>query len=290
LSKEPTFHPTAAPGSQSNRPPNAWELLEAKARDLEIARITPGLLAASPPRRDPAESGRRTDKLRALSMAIARSQDRERRALARDLHDDLGQMLAVVALKVAMIKRLNTAAHLQPAIDDCTAVVEQVNRKVRSMALQLAPPIIEQRGLVAALQWLVEEVHRGDSLSVDFQDDGRAKEMDPIVVSALLIAVRELLSNVVQHSGVAQASVATLRGEANTVLVTVSDAGAGFDSDTLAAATQDTGCGLLGLRERLGFLGGTVTIRSGRGEGTSITLQVPLSLTDSVDSRKGPVG
>jgi signal transduction histidine kinase len=245
------------------------------------------VLGASTARRNLVSSDRRAGKRRDLSIAISRAEDQERRALAKDLHDDLGQMLAVLALKVWTIKKLNPAKELCPAIDDCTKVVAQVNDKLRSMALQLTPPMLDQRGLVPTLSWLAGEVQRVYGIRVEFKDDGLAKLMDPVVGSVLYRAVRELLFNAIRHSGTTGAIIETRLGEGNTMIAHVTDSGGGFEAESLEAISSSDRYGLLLIRERLSFLGGTLSIRSRPGAGTQVTIQVPLSLVDKVDSRKG---
>jgi signal transduction histidine kinase len=223
---------------------------------------------------------------RDLSIALARAEDQERRVLAKDLHDDLGQMLAVVALKVWTIKRFNTSKELCPAIDDCAKVVTQVSDKLRSMALQLTPPLLDERGLAPMLRWLAEEMQRVYAIKVDLEDDDLPKVIDSALGSVLYRAVRELLLNVVRHSAALSALVETLRGDGNTVIVRVTDSGVGFDSKFLEAISKKEGYGLLVIRERLGLFGGTLSVRSRLGMGTVVTMQVPLFLVDQVDARK----
>lgn len=237
-------------------------------------------------RRNLLRADRRTGRRRDMSIALTRAEDQERRALAKDLHDDLGQMLAVVALKIWTIKKLNTSQALCPAIDDCAKVVAEVNDKLRSMALQLTPPMLEERGLVPTLSWLAEEVQRVYAIQVELKDDGLPKVIDPVAGSVVYRAVRELLFNVIRHSGGAGAHIETLRGEGNTVIARVSDSGVGFDVSSIEATNKSHLYSLLVIRERLGFLGGTLSIRSSPGLGTVATIQLPLSSMDGVDSRK----
>jgi signal transduction histidine kinase len=262
---------------------DAWDLLTSRALALDAP--TTGTDSTS--RRDPGETQRRTDKLRALSVALVRAEERERAALAQDLHDDLGQLLAVVALKVSTIQKLNESSRLDPAIADCVGAMEQANRKIRSMALQLAPSILDQHGFVDSLQWLAEELQRAYGLDVTVENWVTPLSMDPVVAATLLRAVRELLVNVFKHALVTQAVVSTAAGEHGSVVVSVTDCGTGFDTSAIASAAESAGFGLLGIRERLGFLGGTVEIRSKQGFGTCVTLRVPLLLSDSIDARQG---
>ncbi|MEI8169513.1 MAG: PAS domain-containing protein [Rhodoferax sp.] len=234
------------------------------------------LEAAVAMRMDLAQSKDRTDKLRALSAALVTAEERERRVLAKDLHDDLGQLLAIVALKVDGIRKQVMPDTLKPFVDDCVASVAQANGKLRAMALALNPPMLDHLGLVPAIQWLADEVHRMYQLQVSIEDDGKAKPLDPAVSATLFRALRELFLNISRHARVELARVTLSRGRGKTLIVTVSDDGAGFDTSTLAAVSTQGGFGLISMRERLGFLGGKVTVLSNPGHGTTVTLTVPL--------------
>jgi signal transduction histidine kinase len=165
---------------------------------------------------------------------------------------------------------------LKPFVDDCVASVAQANGKLRAMALQLNPPMLDHLGLVPAIQWLADEVHRMYQVQVSIEDDGKPKPLDPVVSATLFRALRELFLNISQHARVELAHVTLSRGKGKTLIVTVSDAGAGFDTHTLAEDRDSGGFGLISLRERLGFLGGQVTVLSNPGDGTTVTLKVPL--------------
>jgi signal transduction histidine kinase len=192
------------------------------------------------------------------------------------LHDDLGQLLAVVALKATTIKKHRMPAPLKAAVEDCALAVANANRKLRTMAFQLNPPMLDRLGFLRALEWMGDEMNRLFKLDVHIVDDGTPKPMDPAVSATLFRAVRELLINVAKHAGVNTAMVTTARGEHDTLVVTVSDAGAGFEPDARPPEDGLGGFGLLSVRERLGLLGGEVSIRSNPGDGTSVLLRVPL--------------
>ena len=232
--------------------------------------------AAKATRHDLSESLERGDKLRTLSIALALAEERERRSLAQDLHDDLGQMMAVIGLKAAAVQAQKMTPALKFAVSECAVAIEQANRKLRTMALQLNPPMLDQLGLVPALEWMADEVRRIYRLEVIIKDDGQPKLLDPAVSATLFRAIRELLINVSKHARVEKAIVTAARTGDGMLMVDVSDAGAGFDPDGIGLTPRGTGFGLLSVRERLGFLGGKVEIRSNPGMGTSVVMTVPL--------------
>lgn len=242
----------------------------------DITDIHLAIEARNESRKDLSETIARTDKLKALSNALGLAEERERRALAKYLHDDLGQIMAVIALKAVTIKKQKMSVPLRDAMNDCIAVVEQANNKLREMALQLNPPMLDQLGLVTALEWMADEVHRVYKLDVTIEDDGAPKPMTPAVSATMFRAVRELLTNVSKHARVEKATITTSRGANDTLIVTVSDAGAGFNQDFSTHGNSIEAIGLLSMRERIGLLGGEVTIQSNPGDGTTVTLKVPL--------------
>ena len=153
------------------------------------------------------------------------------------------------------------------------ALVDSANRSTRSLAQDIAPPVLYEFGLVPALEWLAEELARKFKLDVRIDDDGRPKELSSEAASVLYRAARELLINVAKHarSPVAEVSIS---GSADGVVLSVTDAGVGFVPFAEGAVGQG-GLGLASVRERLAAMGGSLDIRSARGEGTEATIQMP---------------
>lgn len=194
----------------------------------------------------------------------------------------------MINLKVKTLEKRKMSASLRFEVDACAAVVDQANRKLRSMAFQLNPPLLHDLGLVAALEWIADEMHQMYRLDVSIMSDGTASKLEQAVSATLFRAVRELLINVAKHARVEKAVVGIDHGQGDTLRVTVSDAGAGFEPDAVRSAGGSAGCGLISVRERLGFLSGKVPIRSNPGDGTSVILEVPLlAATTAVASVQG---
>lgn len=219
----------------------------------------------------------RTAQLSALSTALTLTEDRERRALARDLHDDLGQVLAIVKIKLTSLYSNKELGNLKEPLKEIESLVDQANKSVRSLALQLSPPVLYTLGLVPALEWLADEMDRVYGLIVSIHDDGEPKPVDERGRITLFRAVRELLVNVAKHAKVGRAIVTSLRKNDRLTLA-VSDSGSGFDyQNALSAPGEGGGLGLLGVKERLSLIGGEMDVDSTSGDGTTITLTAPLS-------------
>ena len=212
----------------------------------------------------------RTEDLERLARELALAEVRERQSIARDLHDGLGQELNAASIKVDALRSANSSR----ALDEIARLLEGVVGEMRSLTAQLNPPVLEQLGLVPALEWLAEEMRKTYALEVVLEDDAASKPLDSVTASILFRAVRELLINVARHAKVNLARVKTAR-DANQLIVTVLDQGDGFARTP--KTTGSNGLGLVTLRERIGYIGGSFQISSEPRRGTTATLRAPLS-------------
>jgi two-component system, chemotaxis family, CheB/CheR fusion protein len=215
----------------------------------------------------------RTKQLRRLAFELARAEESERQAIARDLHDDLGQVLAVARLKLAKLTGAETRERERLA-EELAELLGRAESRTRSLAFQLSPAVLYELGLIPALEWLTEEVKKTYGLAVEFSDDAAAKPLSQAARAILFRAIRELLINVVKHSGVSTARLAARRVD-NTLEVIVKDDGNGFEPARISAGPRG-GFGLTSVRERLSFIGGSVDVSSVPGDGTEVTLRAPL--------------
>ena len=228
----------------------------------------------------------RTDQLRALTMELAKVEERERRAIAQDLHDDLGQILAVVKIKLRsleMLDRYQGDGDSKQQVEEIGVMVDQANRALRSLSTQLSPPVLSQFGLVPALEWLAEEMQRSNGLNVRIHDDGKFLLLDETLRSSLFRTVRELLINVSKHARTDAAEVSVFV-DGDKLVISVEDAGIGFDARQRLRPSVDGGYGLFSVRERLNAIGGEMQIDSRPGDGTVVVLTLPL---DAMSGRPG---
>jgi two-component system CheB/CheR fusion protein len=218
----------------------------------------------------------RTRQLRALAFELTRAEESERQAIARDLHDELGQLIAVARLKLDKLRRAGGQGELLQALAEIDDLVLHAEQSVRSLAFQLSPAVLYELGLVPALQWLAEEMKKQYGLSVEVTDDGQDKTLSQASRAILFRAARELLINVFKHANVSSADVGVIRTGDNLEL-RVTDHGAGFDPSQVGEQKWG-GFGLTSVRERLSFIGGRVEISSAPGDGTEVTLVAPLQI------------
>jgi len=228
----------------------------------------------------------RTAQLRELSVALTLTEERERRAVAVDLHDDLGQLLALLKIRLDVLRGQAPAGLLADELQSASELLLQASDRVRSLAFQLSPTILYELGLVPALEWLGDEMKRLYSLTVTVEADAAARDpLDPSIRTVLFRAVRELLINVSKHADTSDAHVECRRPEGRMV-VTVADDGRGFDPKVVLSTAGNRGFGLLSIRERVAALGGTMECQSVTGDGTRVILQVPVAA--STQSKEMP--
>jgi two-component system, chemotaxis family, CheB/CheR fusion protein len=225
----------------------------------------------------------RTRELGALAGALSLAEDRERQAVAADLHDDLAQLLSLIKLKLVGLGRQRDAAGADAAIEEIAGLIDVADTRVRSLATQLSNPVLHQLGLVAALGALSDEMRRDYHLHVALHDDGVEKQLAPPVGIIVFRAVRELLINVAKHAGTLNSQVrceVDCHLSGRTLVVVVSDNGRGFDPGGLQAPGKGpNGLGLPLIRERLRFIGGSFDIVGKAGSGVEATIMVPLGET-----------
>ncbi len=226
--------------------------------------------------------------LRRLSGRREELLEAERARIAQNLHDGVGQSLNVVRLKLAAMVAMAVASRAThdtlptgtvgvpqaAALAEIQNIIDQVNLEIRSLEFELSPPVLRQLGLVAALGWLGDEMHRSYGLTVSVSDDGEDKPLDQTHRAVTFRAVRELLINVAKHAKVNTAHVDAQRLGGD-VVVTVSDMGAGFDASDIGQV-ETGGLGLAGVRERIEFAGGRVRLNSAPGAGTVGSITMPL--------------
>jgi PAS domain S-box-containing protein len=212
--------------------------------------------------------------LRHLSIEFTLTEQRERQRIAQVLHDNLQQLLVAAQFRTSLVGRNPDLATLQDHTEKLRGLLQQAITASRSLTAELTPPPLQTEGLVPALEWLAQWMQDTHGLTVNLQvKAGNQPETEALKV-LLFQAVRELLFNVVKHSGMREAAVAVTRTDELTHVV-VTDTGQGFDP-AHPQTTKIGGLGLASIRQRLEFLGGSFAIASAPGQGSQFTLTVPL--------------
>ncbi|KAF0174484.1 MAG: sensory box sensor histidine kinase [Limisphaerales bacterium] len=208
----------------------------------------------------------------ALARKVVEAQEAERRFIARELHDEIGQHLTGLKLSVELAGQLPADA-LPARLAETRARVDELLAKVRGLSLDLRPQMLDELGLLPALELLFDRFTAQTRVRVDFKQVGLSERLAPEIETAAYRVVQEALINIARHAKVTKADVRLwLAGGA--LGIQVEDEGAGFDVE--AAARRTHSCGLAGMRERLVLLGGSLRIDSAPGAGTCLVATLPL--------------
>lgn len=214
--------------------------------------------------------------LQTMASELSLAEERQRRQIASDLHDRIGQTLAVCNMKLGALRPTVKDRALAEALEEVRSLVHQSIQEVRSLTFEVSPPILYDLGFEPAVEWLAEECQRRHGLVCEFCDDGREKPLHDNMRVVLFQAIRELLFNVIKHARATRAKV-TVGRKGDRVRIEVEDDGEGFDLSKLHGR-GDGGFGLFSVRERLGYMRGQVEIESAPGKGTRVTLTAPLDI------------
>jgi signal transduction histidine kinase len=220
--------------------------------------------------------------LRALSARLLQLQDDERRRIARELHDSVGQMLAALNMNLSAVRGdVERLAKTADALADSENLVQQMSTEVRTISHLLHPPLLDEAGLSSALRWYVDGFALRSKIKVDLDlpdDFGRLPRESE---TAIFRVVQECLTNIHRHSGSSSARI-RLRQRDDQVIVEIEDKGKGIPPEKKEemASSGTPGVGIRGMRERLRQLGGTLEINS-NGTGTVVVVGLPIAETSS---------
>ncbi len=222
-----------------------------------------------------AEAVDRAQKLRLLSAELSLAEEAERRRIAEMLHEDLQQLLVAARMQLAALCRTRDATQREPIAREISDVLERSFQLTRSLSMQLAPPVLHERGLAAALEWLAGETRKSYNVEVTAEADSSANPKAADVRIFLFRAVRELLLNSVKHGGGSAVHITMQHLRPDKVRIMVADGGPGFDPSSLDdKRTGSQTFGLVNIRERVSSFGGKFHINSGPKRGTRITLSL----------------
>ena len=220
-------------------------------------------------------------RFRGLAKAVWKVQEEERRRLARDLHDGIGQTLVALRNQLERLaQRVSTDSEISERLQDSAALTQLALNDTRELSRLLRPPVLDDLGLEAALRWLVRSFRERTDLEVELVCDLDDERFDPDIETLIFRVVQEALTNVVKHAASATARVTLERTEVD-MRVQVSDSGVGFDPRTAFGATTD-GCGLRGIRDRLELFGGQIELLTAPDAGCTMKMRVPYSQLQQV--------
>lgn len=220
---------------------------------------------------------RNADDLQRLSAKLITAQEEERRGIARELHDELGQVLSTIKVEIAVARRrLDSTGTSGQLLENVESIADTALTSVRDLSHLLHPSLLDDLGLPAAVDWYLRGFGTRYGIRVELLVDRMDARLQPETEVTAYRIIQEALTNVARHSGASTCRV-YLQRLATTVLVTIEDNGRGFDTAAVAKADVRHGLGLLGIRERASLLRGTLRLESAPGSGTRLTVELPAS-------------
>ncbi len=212
------------------------------------------------------------EQLRSLASELSLIEEKERRSLAADLHDHIGQMLALAQIKMGELRTQAADTKLAEPLDAIRHLIEQMIKSTRSLTFEISPPILYDLGFEAAVEWFADNLQEQHNLEVEVIKDTHPKPMTSEIRVLLFKAVRELMINVAKHAQASRLKV-TIARDGPDLKIDLVDDGIGFDP---AQIDRTRSFGLFSIRERLRHIGGLLELHSGNGHGTRVTLVAPL--------------
>ena len=211
-----------------------------------------------------------THDLQRLSTKLVTVQEEERRTIARELHDEIGQVLMAIKVELALAqRRIENAGVRERLLDDAQTITDGALHTVRDLSHLLHPALLDDLGLPAAVDWYLTGFGKRHGVAVELLQEGMETRMVPEIEAACYRVIQEALTNVAKHAHASLAFV-YLRHVGDTLQIAIEDNGVGFNP-----ATARRGLGLIGIRERVAHLSGTVQVDSDPGKGTRLRIELP---------------
>lgn len=219
--------------------------------------------------------------LEGLSARLVAVQEEERRSISHELHDEVGQSLGALLVEIGQLGKLVPGEDrvAQTQLTHIKSVAENAVKSVRDMALLLRPPMLDDLGLIPALEWQAREISRRSDMEVEVHSEHVSEDLSDELKVCVYRLVQEALNNAASHSSAKNAKVSVAQ-RSGTINIEITDNGSGFDPG------RSRGMGILGMEERVRHLGGTLSIDSAPGKGATIKAEIPLiSVASPVENR-----
>jgi signal transduction histidine kinase len=214
--------------------------------------------------------------LRRLASQLITVEQKERRRIATDVHDEISQALAIIKIKLDKLRYSSLPGSPAIAIDEITRLVEKVIQDTRTLTFDLSNPTLYELGFEAAVtEWLNENVYQKHGIKTEIRDDGRPKPLGDDLKALLFRNTRELLTNCIKHSKAEKIEVHISRIN-DTIKVSVEDNGVGFEPAQIITTGKKTTFGLFSIRENLETMGGRFEIDSKPGAGCRAVMTAPV--------------
>lgn len=213
--------------------------------------------------------------LEQLSAGLVEIEEREHKRLSRELHDEIGQALAVVQMELSGAYSDDRLPAIRERLARARELTERTVHTIRNISLLLRPALLDDLGLTPAMQWLLEDFMRRSGVACEFVEDGVEEQLPDSVKTCVFRVVQEAVHNCEKHAAASKVRVA-LRQAPGFIYADVEDNGCGFAVNSNGMPGWRTGLGIIGMRERAARLGGTLVLDSSPGRGTRLSLTVPV--------------
>lgn len=216
-----------------------------------------------------------TERLRELRTQLDRATEDERRRIARELHDQVSQNLTALSITAGAVGAQAEARmpEVREHISECQALIEETAAHIRDLTFELRPPVLDDFGLAAAIEWFAGRTLSSTGLKVEVRAKGMKRRLPADSEMALFRIVQEAVTNVAKHAEASQVIV-TIEESKGVVRVQIDDDGTGFDASRLAGVGESGSWGLLNMRERAEAIGGTFSVESMEAGGTRVAVEV----------------
>ncbi|GEM_PF-4965370 len=215
--------------------------------------------------------------LDAAAMEVTLAEERERRRIAGELHDQVGQSLVLARMKISVLSMGLAGEEIRESLHGISELLGRSLQDIRTLTCRLSPPLLGDIGLKGSLEWLASQMLADYGLKVVLSDDGEEKPLDSDMCAALYLAARELLINVAKHAA-ADLAFVSLERDVEMIITRVEDRGEGFDPEVASRKLpSEGGFGLINIRRRIEHLGGMLWIDSSPGKGTRATISLPVA-------------
>lgn len=221
--------------------------------------------------------------LRRLASELSLAEARERREIASDLHDHIGQALAFVSQKVTTLQGNAIFSGVEEDFSEILSILDQAIRYTRNLTVEISPPVLYDLGLFAAIEWLAERASKRYKLKVLSSQTGIPREIAEANKVFIFKAIQELINNAAKHAWASEIDIHA-NWENRSFEIIVSDNGRGFDTSTFNSGLYEDCCfGLFNIRERLSYISGTLTINSSPESGTRVSIVAPYEISDEAE-------
>ena len=215
-------------------------------------------------------------RIRRLSHRLLEIQENERRQIARELHDEIGQILTATKIDLEVIRRNQLPDELIHRLNDDIMMLDACLSEVRNLSLELRPSILDDLGLIAALRWQLERFQHRAGFAGNLIAEGISERFDTDLETASFRIAQEALTNIAKHGKAHHVEIEMKQNPAE-LTMSIRDDGMGFDVDrAMAEAVRSKTFGILGMQERVSLLGGSLEFKSVVGKGTTVSARLPI--------------